>query len=385
MAPRKDYVLFKRKRKKATYWYFYYWEGNKRIVKSTGKTVKWQAEKKAEDILNTRIDLPKNLTLKEYASPFFIWDKCPHLRRLRDEKKSVTKYHAKNERNRIENHLLKDLIAQKTLTEIKRKDLLDYRSRLLTKLSEATANKVMKAVKTIFKEALLREDIERDPTVGIGMVSYESIVTGIFTMEEIVDLFPPDSLVPWKDIYDYTCFLLAATTGMRRSEILALKWKNISFDKSFINIVEAWKDRDEIGKPKWNKTRIVPISNRTKDSLLKLKEQSHTKEDDDLVFCYANGQRFGGTWWQKRFRNAMNRAKIDYETRHLKPHSFRHTLNTLLRNAGQDPAKIRAALGWSGEAIQENYTHWQIEHLQDQATIVENLFSNNTNDEEEER
>lgn len=286
---------------------------------------------------------------------------------------------------RIEKHLINDAIAQLPLRYIKRKDLLDYRSRLLIKLSEATANKVMKAVKTIFKEALLREDIERDPTVGIGMVSYESTETGIFTMEEIVDLFPPDSLGPWKDIYDYTCFLLAATTGMRRSEILALKWKNISFDKSFINIIEAWKDRYEIGKPKWNKTRIVPISNRTKESLLKLREESHTKEDDDLVFCYANGKRFGGTWWQKRFRNAMDRAKIDYETRHLKPHSFRHTLNTLLRNAGQDPAKIRAALGWSGEAIQENYTHWQIEHLKDQATIVENLFSNNTNDEEEER
>lgn len=79
----------------------------------------------------------------------------------------------------------------------------------------------------------------------------------------------------------------------------------------------------------------------------------------------------------------MDKTKIDYENRNLKPHSFRHTLNTLLRNAGQDPAKIRAALGWSGEAIQENYTHWQIEHLQGQATIVENLFPNNTNSEEE--
>lgn len=66
MALRKDCVLIKRKRKNATYWYFYYWEGNKRIVKSTSKTVKWQADQKAEDILNTRTNLPKNLKLKEY-------------------------------------------------------------------------------------------------------------------------------------------------------------------------------------------------------------------------------------------------------------------------------------------------------------------------------
>jgi len=389
MAPRNDYVLFKRKRKKSTYWYFYYWKGSKRIMKSTGNTVKWKAEQYIEEYLDG-LRKPKTSTkaefpFKEYAAPFFIWDKCPHVQRLIEDGRSIGIKHVKESRDRLDKYVFNDPFAEIQFNQITRGDLLDLRSKLLSKLGTNTVNKIMKSIKTIFSEALYREDIQHNPAAQIGNVKYGEEETGIFTMEEIIDLFPPDSFVPWKDIYDYTCFLLAATTGMRRSEILALKWKNISFDKSFINILEAWKDRDEIGKPKWNKTRIVPISNRTKESLLKLREESHTKEDDDLVFCYANGQRFGGTWWQKRFRNAMDRAKIDYEKRHLKPHSFRHTLNTLLRNAGQDPAKIRAALGWSREAIQENYTHWQIEHLKDQATIVENIFSNNTNDEEEER
>jgi hypothetical protein len=33
------------------------------------------------------------------------------------------------------------------------------------------------------------------------------------------------------------------------------------------------------------------------------------------------------------------------------PDTFRHTINTLVRNSGYDPAKMRAELGWMDEAI----------------------------------
>ena len=65
----------------------------------------------------------------------------------------------------------------------------------------------------------------------------------------------------------------------------------------------------------------------------------------------------------KHFRRAMKSAGIPLAGR--TPHSFRHTLNTILRSAGQDPAKIRAALNWAGARIQDNYTHWRPEHLRE--------------------
>jgi len=60
------------------------------------------------------------------------------------------------------------------------------------------------------------------------------------------------------------------------------------------------------------------------------------------VFGYDDGSHIGETWWRKRFCAAMKRAGIDWQARHLSPHSFRHTINTIVRNSGQDPAKIRA-------------------------------------------
>ena len=96
-----------------------------------------------------------------------------------------------------------------------------------------------------------------------------------------------------------------------------------------------------------------------------MKLASSKSKPEDFVFCYADGTRLGKNWWQGRFYNAMEKADIDRVSRNLKPHSFRHSLNTILRDAGKDPAKIRAALGWRQERTQDGYTHFDEEHLKD--------------------
>ena len=96
---------------------------------------------------------------------------------------------------------------------------------------------------------------------------------------------------------------------------------------------------------------------------------------DDLVFRYPDGSRFGGTWWQKHFRYAMKACGIDYESRNLKPHSFRHTLNTLLRERSYDADKIRASMGWSNSDVQDGYTHWHAGSFEEQRKIVDTIFN----------
>lgn len=85
----------------------------------------------------------------------------------------------------------------------------------------------------------------------------------------------------------------------------------------------------------------------------------------ELVFCYTDGSRLGDTWWQKRWAKALETAKIDRVDRHLTPHGLRRTLNSLLRAANKDPAKIRAALGWKQEVTQDGYTEFKAADLED--------------------
>lgn len=70
----------------------------------------------------------------------------------------------------------------------------------------------------------------------------------------------------------------------------------------------------------------------------------------------------------------MVKAKINAKVRRLTPHSFRHSLNTLLRDQGVPDEKIRAALGWTNEKTQDGYTHFSAEHLQDQVEIIDGIF-----------
>ena len=170
-------------------------------------------------------------------------------------------------------------------------------------------------------------------------------------------------------------FLVAASTGMRRGEILALRWRHVDFERELVNVDEAWKGREETGTPKWGHRRVVPLPAVTAAALRDLWERRDPKlaGSDSLVFCYIDGSRLGETWWAKAFAAAMKKVKleeggkekigIDVRARGIKPHSFRHTVATLRRDAGEDPAKIRAALGWTNERTQDGYTHLDADML----------------------
>jgi len=356
--------------------YYYYKLPSEQSFHSTGLTSKVKAEQFVIDLIKMgQSSLKIHNTLYEYASLFFIWESCPHVRRLLDENKSITKRHVSIQRGILINHVFSDPIVHKKLSQIKRADIIDFRSRLIKQgKGIRTVNKSVGILKIIFKEALFREDIDKDPTIGVGNITYTQKEVGTFTLEELRSIFPLNELGPWKDKLDYTCFLLAATTGMRRGEILALRWRYVDFENHVIYVVEAWKSKNEVGLPKWNRKRIVPIPSFLAEKLWKLQLDSLQCLPNNLVFCYADGTRLGETWWIKHFKSAMEKASIDFRTRNLRPHSFRHTINTLLRDSGHDLSKIRASLGWLTEDTQDNYTHWKPEHLQEQANIIEGFW-----------
>lgn len=313
-------------------------------------------------------------TFREYSLSFFIWGECPHIRRVLEETGRYTERHARIQRGRLVNHLFTDPFAEKQLSDITRADIFDLRSRLLKKNAPATVNKVIGVVKIILREAVIREELDRDPTEYVRNVKGKKRERGIFTIDELKKLFPEHGYGPWNNPRDYTCFYLAAVSGARRGELLVLRWRHIHFEQRFIHIAEAWKGRDKIGDTKSGRERIVPLSDRMIEKLESLKLYSLHVKPDDFLFCYDDGKRVGETWWHKRFKIALKRAEIDPGDRWITPHSFRHTINTIVRNSGHDPAKIRAVLGWMDEEIQDNYTHWEAEHLRRWADIVDDIW-----------
>jgi len=169
-------------------WYYKLPEGKHYL--STGQSTRSAAEQFVIELI------PRYYSFRRYAEPFFVWDRYPHIRRLREEGKSITRRHAKIQRIRLEKHILPDPFSSKQLAKITRAGVLELRSRLLAKSAPATVNNALGVVKVIFREALYREEINRDPTTGVGRVKYRKEERGVFTAEELRRLFPDHGYGP---------------------------------------------------------------------------------------------------------------------------------------------------------------------------------------------
>ncbi len=387
-------TAYLRTTKHGAVWYASWYENAKRMVRPTGieRKPKRGDEGRAEAIEAGRrlrdaheaARPGENTRLADYAAPFFVWETCPHVRRLLDEGREITRRWCNHQRTWLQRYVTGDAekgiepdpLALRPMGEISRADLVDFRSRILAELrgKRNTANKVMGVIKVVFKEALFREEIGRDPTFGLGTMKERRRVPGTFTEDELRALFPGEGLGPWKDKSDYACFLLAAETGMRRGELMVLRWGSIDFDKARVYVREAWKGGQEIGTPKWGRMREFSLPTFSAVKLQELRERSRRTAPTDFVFCDVDGKHVGETWWTQRFHAAMKKAKIDTKARGITAHSFRHTLNSLLLAKGADPLKVRLALGWASARIQENYLHMGPNEWRDVSDKVDAIF-----------
>jgi integrase len=135
-------------------------------------------------------------------------------------------------------------------------------------------------------------------------VKYRRGERGVFTREEMKRLFPAgvEEFGPWRDLAAKTCFLLAATTGMRRNEARALRWQNVDLAGRVLRVHEAFKGQKRPGAPKWERLRETRLTNGVARHLAALRRD---EEDSDPVFHHPTGQVVGTEWWETCFNEAL--------------------------------------------------------------------------------
>lgn len=94
-------------------------------------------------------------------------------------------------------------------------------------------------MKTVFGEAYLQEDIDRNPGYRVGDLLYKKKEPSILTPEEIRELFK-NRPGPSASEQAYDLFYPAAFTGMRSSEVRVLPWWNVDAENKAILVHQAW-------------------------------------------------------------------------------------------------------------------------------------------------
>ncbi|MDC7218659.1 MAG: site-specific integrase [Spirochaetales bacterium] len=363
-----------------------YKKHQRKTVKARNKS---EATQKTFDLIN---ELKNNSSsqaisgsFEDYTKNYMISGKCHYQSFVRSEGKVLNETYMNEYRKIYENHVISDLILSGTLMkEISHGDLLRYRERLVHKLGVcSTARKAFKIVKQNISYAARMGDIPYDPGAGMGDIKDKPKEKGVFSMDEIRVLFPQEGIGEWQTKQAFLAFLLVYSCGLRKGELLGLRWGSVLFDRSAILIVEAVNDKEHtIGDPKKGKRRGCPVPSFTMNKLKEWKKETKFPEPDNFVFCYQKrfrgklgGSHFSGTWWSKNFRWPLERLNIDYASRNITPHSLRHTANTQLLDKGYSRDKIRETLGWSSSGVQDIYTHGDAMDHSGQADLIDSILS----------
>ena len=84
---------------------------------------------------------------------------------------------------------------------------------------------------------------------------------------------------------DAAIYLTAAFTGLRRGELLALRWRDVDFAGSVMRVRASFAG-GALTTPKSGKVRSVPLAPDVAEALARLAEREHWTGDDDLVFVW---------------------------------------------------------------------------------------------------
>ena len=122
---------------------------------------------------------------------------------------------------------------------------------------------------------------------------------------------------------DAAIYLTAAFTGLRRGELIALRWRDVDFAGSVIRVRANYVD-GVLSSPKSGKIRSVPMAPDVAKALAKLGGRERFTGDDDLLFVGQQGDYLDARALGRRYDSALRRAGL----RRLRFHDLRHTFGT---------------------------------------------------------
>jgi integrase len=222
----------------------------------------------------------------------------------------------------------------KYLSEINPEAIEKYRiKRKVDGVSPSTVNRELACLKTLFNKAIEWEKTERNPAAKIKKFREPNPVERILSPDEmrrLIDEASPD-LRP--------VLLIALNTGMRKGEILSLRWRAVDFVKGFILIEDS----------KSGKSRKVPTNGLIFDLLRDMKREG------EFVFpsMDVKGQVRPLRDVKTAFTGACRRAEI----KGLRFHDLRHTAASRMIEAGVDLVTVSKILGHASIQMTMRYCH----------------------------
>ncbi len=224
-------------------------------------------------------------------------------------------------------------------------------------ITPRSVNRKLSVLKSYFRFCKKQGFILESPMAKVIAPKTSKFLPVFLEKEPLEKLFSSISFDQgFQGIRDKLILMVFYSTGMRLSELCALKIGSVDFQSKSIKVTG-----------KRNKERILPVG----DYLLKNFELYLSEREKIMVNTDTNNKEAslfvtlkGKPIYQRLVYNIVHRYLSNVSTLgKLSPHVLRHTFATHMLNDGADLNAIKEILGHSSLAATQVYTHNTIEKL----------------------
>ena len=221
-------------------------------------------------------------------------------------------------------------------------------------LSARSIARLVSSLKAFYRFLLLDGLVKTNPAAGLSSPKIWLTLPKFLTVEDVDRLLDqPDTNTP-QGQRDRAMLELLYATGLRVSELLNLRLRDISLDEGFL-----------ICKGKGGKERIVPVGHTAEEALrtyISQARKSFFKEPSEILFLSQRGKAFTRQGFWKLLKKYAEGAGLADK---ISPHVLRHSFATHLLERGADLRSVQLMLGHSQITTTQIYTHVSRKKLRD--------------------
>lgn len=214
------------------------------------------------------------------------------------------------------------------------------------KRAKGTRAKIRNIMSAIFHHAMRYEWVDRNPIKLVRQSAKREKVP------EVLELFELQLLLSKLFVRERTLALLDAATGLRVSELLALRWSGVDFENLELNVTRSiW--HQVVGNCKTEASaKPVPMDSYMAEDLLRWRRQSDYASDDDFVFA-SETMKGKQPYWPDNLmkRHIRPVARANGINKNIGWHTFRHSFGTLLKANGEDVKTVQELLRHANSRI----------------------------------
>ncbi len=219
-------------------------------------------------------------------------------------------------------------------------------------LARGSCAKIRNIMSVLFNHAIRHDLYDRNPIRWVRQSAKRTKTPVVLSASEI------QSLLSALDVRERTLVLLDVCTGLRMSELFALKWLDVNFESKELDVRRSVV-KQIVGSCKTEASeKPVPLDQRLADALLIWKSTAKYNRPEDWVFASPVYHGYKPYWGQSIMRNIIQpRAREIGIIPSIGWHAFRHTYSTLLRFNHADVKVMQELLRHASSRVTlETYT-----------------------------